>query len=173
VVQFGLAEGEGVAMVIIRRAVGDDCEGILRAHVASIRELCARDYTPEQIEAWAGPKRADVYLKVMERHTLVVAEEDGEILGFGEVAVHPEGGLGPGEVEICGLYVHPAHGRCGVGRAIVDHVDDQLADHAVVVGRDAIAGVDVRVERTPGPPGRRQCRSRPGRARSCGRGPRR
>ena len=43
--------------MLIRRATVDDAEAICDLHVRSIRGLCAADYTPPQIEAWASRKR--------------------------------------------------------------------------------------------------------------------
>ena len=39
-------------------------------------------------------------------------------------------------------------------------VDDQLADHRIVVGRDDVAGVDVRIEAHAEPAGHEQLRDR-------------
>src|SRR5687768_12579402 len=50
---------------IIRRATPDDADAITPVHVASIRTLCAKDYTPEQIEAWAGWKSPEKYRAAM------------------------------------------------------------------------------------------------------------
>lgn len=41
-------------MINIRRAQHKDALEIIDSHVRSIREICEKDYTPEQIEAWAG-----------------------------------------------------------------------------------------------------------------------
>ena len=48
---------------LVRFATPADAEAICRVHVASIRESCAGDYTPQQIEAWAGPKRPEDYIR--------------------------------------------------------------------------------------------------------------
>ena len=37
---------------IIRQARDEDALGIISVHVNSIRNVCAKDYTSEQIEAW-------------------------------------------------------------------------------------------------------------------------
>jgi N-acetylglutamate synthase-like GNAT family acetyltransferase len=111
--------------VTIRRATPADCEAILAAHVASIRELCAPDYRPEEIEAWAGPKRAEDYLAPMRDNDFVVAEVRGELAGFGELIVGPAAGIPQGEAELRGLYIHPRHARQGVGRAIVAYLQEE------------------------------------------------
>lgn len=58
-------------------------------------------------------------------HRLLVAELDGRILGWATV--------GPGRDdhstqfgELAGLYVHPDHWSCGVGRALLDRAQQEL-----------------------------------------------
>jgi putative acetyltransferase len=108
---------DGAMSVTIRNATPEDCEGILAVHVASIRTLCASDYTPEQIEAWAGPKRAEGYLGPIRDNYFVVAVEEGRMVGFGELVTNAAGGECAAELR--GLYIHPKHARKGVGAAIV------------------------------------------------------
>lgn len=73
-------------MAIIRLATLDDAEGICAAHIASIREVCAKDYSTEQIEAWAGPKNAEMYRKsIDDGNAIFVAEENDRIVGFIEL----------------------------------------------------------------------------------------
>ena len=99
----------------IRTARPEDAEAICRLHVASIRVLCARDYTPEQIEAWAGPKQAADYVRGMEAgESMYVAEADGELLGFGCR-------LGQ---ELRALYVSPTATGRGVGTAVLKRIED-------------------------------------------------
>jgi putative acetyltransferase len=97
----------------VRRATPDDAYAICDLHVRSIRTLCAADYTPEQIEAWAGPKRPENYALAMTDggETMLVATDNsgGRILGF----VAFKGG------EIYGLYVAPESARRGAGSALL------------------------------------------------------
>lgn len=98
----------------IRRAKHEDAEGIIEAHVASIRDICAKDYTPEQIEAWAGRKfRADLWCQTIDRDFVWVIEHQKKILGFGHLALMSE------EIgEIMGLYfIPPAIGK-GLGKTM-------------------------------------------------------
>ena len=98
--------------MIIRRATVDDAEAICDLHVRSIRGLCAGDYTPQQIEAWAGRKQPVLYREAMTdgRETMFVAVgETGHIVGF--VAFKAS--------EIYGLYVAPDSVRRGAGSALL------------------------------------------------------
>jgi putative acetyltransferase len=100
--------------MLIRRATVDDAEAICDLHVSSIRELCAADYTPQQIEAWAGRKRPEPYAEAMTdaRETMFVAVENhgrDRLVGF--VAFK--------ESELYGLYIAPQHIRRGAGTALL------------------------------------------------------
>lgn len=91
----------------VRRARREDDEAIGRMHVASIRELCRAHYRSEEIEAWAAPRGVDFYVKAIERKEFYVAEDDGEIIGFGTLNVASE--------EVEAVYVHPSSTKRGVG----------------------------------------------------------
>jgi putative acetyltransferase len=94
----------------IRPATPADAEGICRMHVESIRVVCAADYSPEQIEVWAGPKRPQDYVDYIQHgSTMFVAEADGEIVGFG--ALYGD--------EVKAVYVSPRTQRMGIGRALL------------------------------------------------------
>src|SRR5215212_11957294 len=101
-------------MLIIRKATQEDKEAIRRVHGRAIRETCASHYTTEVIEIWAGRLRAEKYAEAIDRYDFFVAEEDGVVVGFGE--------LGRESGEIQGLYVSPA-GR-GVGRKLLCKLEE-------------------------------------------------
>jgi putative acetyltransferase len=84
---------------VIRLATEKDSPGICETHIRAIRELCAKDYTSEQLEAWAGPRKPADYLGPIRSKRLCVAEESGRVIGFGQYYEVNE--------EICAIYVHP------------------------------------------------------------------
>jgi len=45
--------------IIIRKAELEDKERVNQAHIRSIREVCLKDYSPEQIEKWSSIKYSD------------------------------------------------------------------------------------------------------------------
>lgn len=103
----------------IRPATAADAEAICDLHIRSIRVLCAPDYTPEQIEAWAGRKRPELYRQAMTEggETMLVAISDSDqIAGFAAFKGS----------EIYGLYVAPASVNQGVGSALLAAVDAQM-----------------------------------------------
>lgn len=96
---------------LIRRAKHEDAEGIIHSHVTSIRELCSKDYTFEQIEAWAGRKfRAPLWHQAIDRDFVWVVEKDSHVRGFGHLAIMDEE-----NGELMGLYFTPE--ICGQGLA--------------------------------------------------------
>ena len=102
----------------IRHGTEADADAILDLHVRSIREICSRDYTPEQIEAWVGPKRAAHYLEPIRGQRLWVAERDGRVVGLGDYHATRN--------EICAVYIHPDFVGQGIGRALFQVVTREL-----------------------------------------------
>lgn len=100
----------------IRRARKEDATGIIGAHRRSIREVCSRDYTPEQIAAWSGRDFQEVrWHETMDRDIVwVVADASDNIYGFGHLKLITE------SAELMGLYFVPeAIGR-GFGKKMIE-----------------------------------------------------
>jgi putative acetyltransferase len=104
-------------MFTIRRARQEDKEAIWRVHGRAIRETCAGHYPPEVIEVWAGRLRSEKYGEAIDRYEFFVAEEDGVILGFGE--------LGQEAGAVQGLYVSPDVKGRGVGRKLLSTLEER------------------------------------------------
>lgn len=103
-----------IMSIIIRKAEHADAEGIINAHVNSIRNICAKDYTDEQIEAWAGRKfRADLWCQTIDRDFVWVIVKESKVLGFGHLAVMDQ------EIaEIMGFYFIPSAIGQGFGKLL-------------------------------------------------------
>lgn len=98
----------------IRRAKHEDAEHIISAHVRSIREVCGKDYTPEQIEAWAGRNfKASMWWQAMDRDFVWVVENQKNIVGYGHLAIMSEA-----EGEVMGLYLAPEALGKGMGKKL-------------------------------------------------------
>jgi putative acetyltransferase len=115
----------GSAAFEVRRAVPADAEAVRRVHGASIRELCAADYTPEQLEAWASPARIEQYQFAIARHEFYVAFDvaasSQRVIGFSEL----DRELG----EVKAVYVDALWSRRGVGRALLAELERAARGH--------------------------------------------
>ena len=103
-------------VLIVRLATDADCEDIYRVHVAAVRGLPSGTQGKEGIESWLATREPAVYAKEMRDELLVVAEESGDLIGWG--AFNAE------KTEITNVFVHPEHHRRGVGSAIISVLED-------------------------------------------------
>lgn len=98
----------------LRRAQHADSAGIIQAHIQSIRNVCSKDYNPEQIQAWAGRKfRVDLWNQTIDRDYVWVLVDDCEVLGFGHFAKMSEDAG-----EVLGLYFVPEVIGKGMGKKL-------------------------------------------------------
>lgn len=97
----------------IRRALHSDAAKMINAHRRSIREICFKDYNPEQIEAWAGRDfREEHWHKTMDRDLVwVISDSENNIHGFGHLKFRENT-----EAEIAGLYFAPEVVGKGLGK---------------------------------------------------------
>ena len=68
--------------MIIRSATPSDIYRIHKIHTSAIRELCAFDYRPEQIEAWVNNRKPEGYLHYIKKFRFFVAELDEKVVGY-------------------------------------------------------------------------------------------
>jgi N-acetylglutamate synthase-like GNAT family acetyltransferase len=107
-------------MFTVRRAKEEDSEGIWRVHMRAIRDIANSHYTPEEIEAWAGPRKPEHYVESIRNSEFYVAEEDGNVIGFGT--------LNYKQNEIEAVYVSPEVVRRRVGSAILRRLEERARD---------------------------------------------
>ena len=96
----------------IRPCVPADAPALRRIFYDAVHTACAADYTPAQLDAWA-PKDYDpaAWAETLFCRTVLAAERDGALLGFGS--------LGPdGYLDL--LYVRPERQGQGLGAALCD-----------------------------------------------------
>ena len=93
-----------------------DCPALIRLFRETVHAVCAGDYTPEQLDAWAPE---DVPQPAWNRsflaHRTLVAVEGEEIVGFAD--------LDPATGYLDRLYVHRDHQRQGVAAALCDALE--------------------------------------------------
>src|ERR1700761_6499689 len=100
--------------IVIRRFRRGDENGICIAHVRSVREICSKDYTSQQIEAWIGRRKPPSYLKAIAKgEQFWGIEVQGVIAGFGCW-------IGKG---IRGFYMHPEYAGRGLGQRLFKTVE--------------------------------------------------
>ena len=90
-----------------------DCAEMARLFYDTVHTVNLRDYTLEQVNAWAtGQVDLAAWDTSFRAHKTVIAEQNGEIIGFGDLDVKA------GYFDR--LYVHKDHQNEGVAAAICD-----------------------------------------------------
>jgi putative acetyltransferase len=111
--------------VAIRDYRPEDAQDLAALYVRSVRELGARDYSPEQIEVWAGlapsAERLDA-LMADGRIRLVFAGSRNEPLGFADL--EPDG-------HIHFLYCAPEAASTGAAGALLDEAERRACSAGV------------------------------------------
>lgn len=118
--------------MLLRSYRSADCEEMAKLFYDTVHEVNIRDYTAEQVSAWAdGNIDLAAWEKSFSEHYTVVAEENGIIVGFGDIA---------GDGYLDRLYVHKNHQRRGIATAICDRLEsfpdtDELTVHASITAK--------------------------------------
>ncbi len=109
--------------VQIRSFEPADLDEILRLFRDTVRTVNRRDYSAEQVAAWApdAPDRAAWLTRLAAPWTLV-AQEGGAIVGFGQL--RPDG-----RVDL--LYVHADHQREGIGSRLLARMVERAQTEAM------------------------------------------
>ena len=109
-----------------------DCTELARLFIDTVHTVNAKDYSREQLDAWAtGEVNLEAWNKSLQAHNTVVAEMDGQIVGFGDM---DETGY------LDRLYVHKDYQRRGVATAICDALEQntkaaEFTTHASITAR--------------------------------------
>ena len=103
---------------LIRKYQNEDCGQILKLFYDTVHSVNRRDYSEEQVNAWA-PEEPDAsfWQQSLESHYTLVAEQAGEVIGFGDV----DGGY------LDRLYVHRDHQGEGVASSLVRRLEAHVA----------------------------------------------
>ena len=109
-----------------------DCAELAELFYDTVHTVNAKDYTQEQLDAWAtGKVNLEAWNESFQAHHTVVAEMDGKIVGFGDM---DETGY------LDRLYVHRDYQRRGVAAAICDALEQrtkaaEFTTHASITAR--------------------------------------
>lgn len=116
----------------LRNYKPEDCAELADLFFQTVHTINRKDYTEEQVNVWASGKvdLASWNASFLEHHT-VVAEEDGDIIGFGDIT---EDGY------LDRLYVHHAHQGRGIATALCDALEQSVSasgitTHASITAR--------------------------------------
>lgn len=72
--------------MVLRDYRPEDGPALARLFYETVHRVCARDYTPEQLDAWAPADRdLAAWAASFLPHRALVAWADGEIVGFGDI----------------------------------------------------------------------------------------
>lgn len=118
--------------MVLRKYVQTDCAELARLFYDTVHTVNAKDYTREQLDAWAtGQVNLEAWNKSFQAHHTVVAEMDGKIVGFGDM---DETGY------LDRLYVHKNYQCLGVATAICDALEQntnaaELTTHASITAK--------------------------------------
>lgn len=118
--------------MIIREYRPSDLREIVELFYDTVHTVNAGDYTSEQLNAWAdgSPDLAE-WGRTLSEHIAFVAEEDGGLVGFGDMDAS-------GYLDR--LYVHKDRQRRGVASALCDALEgavaaDRIVTHASITAR--------------------------------------
>ena len=109
-----------------------DCPPLLKLFYDTVHTVCAGDYSPAQLDAWAPAKPdASAWDASLRSRTTLVTEEGGNIPGFGNTG--PDGHLDL-------LYVHRDRQRRGVASVLCNFLEtlypvDRVTVHASETAR--------------------------------------
>ena len=111
--------------MIIRAYKQTDCSELAQLFFETVHTVNCQDYNEEQLNAWAtGNVELDQWNSSFLNHYTIVAEEHGEIVGFGDMTV---------DGYLDRLYVHRAYQRQGIATAICDRLEEMVGVRRLTV----------------------------------------
>lgn len=122
----------------------EDCPALAELFYETVHSVCAKDYTQEQLRAWAGGcVDLQAWNSTFLAHTTLVAQEGGIITGFGDIDA-------TGYLDR--LYVHRNYQRKGVATLLCNALEAAVAaptivTHASITAKPFFERRGYRVER--------------------------
>jgi putative acetyltransferase len=109
----------------LRKYQSADCPVLAQLFYDTVHAINAEDYTQDQLEVWAtGRVDLSVWNKTFLEHNTLVAEENGIIVGFGDM---DNGGY------IDRLFVHKDFQRMGIATAIINTLEFDALKHSIFI----------------------------------------
>jgi putative acetyltransferase len=101
--------------VTCRKANRDDINDIVALYRGTVRNVNNKDYSPEQIEVWAGgAENIERWQKAITEQYFVLAEKNGTLAGFSSLAKD-------GYLDF--MYVHKDFQGCKVATALLTEIE--------------------------------------------------
>ncbi len=109
-----------VSPIRLRPGVPEDIPTLWALRTRCVREVCSSHYPPEVIVRWSAAPPPASYCGLVAAGGAIVAEDrEGRVLGFGVVDL--------AGAEIDGLFVDPALRGSGLGRRLLQALEQRLA----------------------------------------------
>jgi len=103
--------------ILIRSCTDNDIPQIARLYYDTVHKINSRDYSSEQINAWAPRVYNDAFWKRrFDDYMVMVAEDNGQIAGFCELQY-------PGHIDC--FYVHCNYQRQGIGKSLMTAIEEE------------------------------------------------
>lgn len=122
--KVNLMELNEVNKVEIRKYEKNDCEAITKLFYDTVHTVNAKDYSKEQLDAWAtGKIDIDAWNESFIKHYTLVAVENDKIVGFGDID-------GTGYLDR--LYVHKDFQNQGIATALCDRLESEYNKKPII-----------------------------------------
>lgn len=117
--------------MFLRKYQPSDCRKIIDLFYNTVHLINSRDYTAEQVDAWAPPEADEKSWNLsLQEHSTLVAVEDGRIVGFGDM--DSTGCLDR-------LFVHASRQGQGIATKICDRLEEScrgaVTTHASITAK--------------------------------------
>lgn len=117
--------------MILRRYHPDDLQAILQLFRETVHTVNAKDYSPEQIAAWAPDDLDEIkWANLLAANYTIIAEANGVIVGFGDLT---EDG------EIDHLYIHKDFQSRGFAHQILHALIEKAKDNGLTAVTAAVS----------------------------------
>lgn len=103
---------------MIRRAQVEDAKGIHDAHMRSIREVCSKQHTEDEISGWGNrPFNEEQRISAIKNHSVWVVEINDKIEGYSQISFKQK--EEQQVAHILGLYLTSRASGLGLGKQLL------------------------------------------------------
>jgi GNAT superfamily N-acetyltransferase len=106
---------------VIRNATSEEAEAVARVQVRTWQVAYSHIFPPERLAGLCAQDHAQMW----RRHRPLVAEVEGDIVGFASVGPSRDS---DGDGELYAIYVDPDHWGTGVGRKLMRAAEERLRE---------------------------------------------